>query len=82
MFQRFCQTQAHSEVKELLHGLRRRLELLGRDYPQLAVADNCCHVRTMLIEVFPDIWVGLDVWHFMMRYVSDILCFFTILTIS
>ena len=71
VLQRFCQTQGHSEIEELLRGLKRRFELLGIDPPEIAIADNCCQVRAVLVKVFESIWVCLDVWHFMMRSVSS-----------
>ncbi|KAI0742908.1 hypothetical protein C8Q80DRAFT_1053238, partial [Daedaleopsis nitida] len=68
--QRFCHTQSNSEVEELLMGIKRRLNLLGCAEPEVAVADNCCHVKHAIRRVFPDIAVCLDVWHFMMRYIT------------
>ncbi|KAI0658951.1 hypothetical protein C8Q70DRAFT_899100, partial [Cubamyces menziesii] len=65
---RFCNTQANSELEEILIGLKRRFALLGVANPEMAVVDNCCHVKNAIKHVFPDIAVCLDVWHFMMRY--------------
>ncbi|RDX39514.1 hypothetical protein OH76DRAFT_1324060, partial [Lentinus brumalis] len=64
---RLCLTQANAEVQELLEGVSRRLYLLEFAQPEMAVADNCCHVRAAIRKVFPDIAVVLDVWHFIMR---------------
>ncbi|KAI0704824.1 hypothetical protein C8Q76DRAFT_631245 [Earliella scabrosa] len=66
--QRLCHTQGNAELEELLQGLKRRFALLGIEDPEIAVADNCCHVKITIRKVFPGISVCLDVWHFMMRY--------------
>lgn len=68
--QRFCQTQATAEIEEVLTGFKHRNALLEVADPEMAIVDNCCHVRSAVTKVFPDIHVALDVWHFMMRYVS------------
>ncbi len=65
--QRLCLSQANVEVQELLEGVARRLHLLDFAQPEMATADNCCHVRAAIRKVFPDIDVVLDVWHFIMR---------------
>ena len=67
--QRVCHTQANAELEELLRGLKRRFALLGLPEPEIAVVDNCCHVKNAYLNVFPAICVCLDVWHFMMRSV-------------
>ncbi|KAI0696201.1 hypothetical protein C8T65DRAFT_583603, partial [Cerioporus squamosus] len=66
--QRFLTDQGHSQVEEILQGIKRRLTLLGISDPEIAVADNCCHIRSAIVKAFPDIAVVLDVWHFLMRY--------------
>ncbi|TFK89020.1 hypothetical protein K466DRAFT_487711, partial [Polyporus arcularius HHB13444] len=70
---RLCDNQGHAEIEELLHGLRRRFEVLQTADPEIAVADNCCHIRNAILKVFPNITVVLDVWHFMMRYLICII---------
>ncbi|KAI0692731.1 hypothetical protein C8T65DRAFT_745002 [Cerioporus squamosus] len=69
----WCHSLAHAEIEELLDGIRRRLELLDVASPEIAVVDNCCHVKAVIRKVFPDIDVVLDVWHFVMRYAACIL---------
>ncbi|KAI0698413.1 hypothetical protein C8T65DRAFT_581918, partial [Cerioporus squamosus] len=69
----WCHSLAHAEIEELLDGIRRRLEMLDIASPEIAVADNCCHVKAAIRKVFPDIDVVLDVWHFVMRYAACIL---------
>ena len=59
----------HSEIGEMLFGLKRRFELLNVDNPWAVVVDNCCHFRNMITNVFPDAAVLQDVWHVIMRYV-------------
>ncbi|KAI0686377.1 hypothetical protein C8T65DRAFT_591216, partial [Cerioporus squamosus] len=71
--QRWCPTQGNIETEEQLEGLRRRLLLLGFAEPEIAVVDNCCHVKSAILKVFPDIAVVLDVWHFIQRYLACIL---------
>jgi len=34
----------------------------------MIVLDNCCAIRGMISEVFPNTHVALNVWHFMMWY--------------
>ncbi|KAH9931192.1 hypothetical protein B0H21DRAFT_699867, partial [Amylocystis lapponica] len=65
---RFCQSQSTAEIAEVLTGLKHRNILLDVADPEMAVADNCCHVRSAIVKAFPEIKVVLDVWHFMMRY--------------
>ncbi|KAI0685312.1 hypothetical protein C8T65DRAFT_592488, partial [Cerioporus squamosus] len=71
--QRWCPTQGNIEIEEQLEGLRRRLLLLGFADPEIAVVDNCCHVKAAISKVFPDIAVVLDVWHFVQRYLACVL---------
>jgi hypothetical protein len=33
----------------------------------MLISDNCCAVRNVVLEVFPETHVALDLWHFMMR---------------
>lgn len=66
-YKRFCHTQLNAEVEEMLTGLKRRFTLLGVADPEMAIVDNCCHVKNAFRRVFPDIAVLLDVWHFLMR---------------
>jgi hypothetical protein len=65
--QRFCQSQSPAELAELLKGLKERFSMLRVAFPEIAVADNCCHVRAAIGWVFPEIAVVLDVHHFMKR---------------
>ncbi|KAA1480032.1 hypothetical protein DENSPDRAFT_905230, partial [Dentipellis sp. KUC8613] len=69
---RFCQSQAHDEIREQLKGLKDRFEALSVAEPEMAIVDNCCQVRQAIEDIFPEIVVLLDVWHFMMRYMSCI----------
>ncbi|KAI0712734.1 hypothetical protein C8T65DRAFT_562727, partial [Cerioporus squamosus] len=71
--QRWCPSQSNSEYVELLEGFHRRLLLLGVAPPEMAVVDNCCHVKAAILQVFPDIAVVLDVWHFIQRYLACVL---------
>ncbi|KAI1781856.1 hypothetical protein LXA43DRAFT_977872 [Ganoderma leucocontextum] len=66
---RWCFTLLHSEIGEMLFGLKRCFELLNVDNPWAVVVDNCCHFRNMIINVFPEAAVLQDVWHIIMRYV-------------
>ncbi|TFK79507.1 hypothetical protein K466DRAFT_505420, partial [Polyporus arcularius HHB13444] len=65
---RYCHTQAHVEVENILRGTKGRFRLLGVADPEMAVVDNCCHIKNAILAVFPTILVVLDLWHFMMRY--------------
>ncbi|TFY51214.1 hypothetical protein EVG20_g11108 [Dentipellis fragilis] len=64
----FCQSQAGTEIRELLARLKERFKVLGVAFPEMAVADNCCHVRSAIQDIFPEIRVLLDIWHFLTRY--------------
>ncbi|TFK92373.1 hypothetical protein K466DRAFT_480747, partial [Polyporus arcularius HHB13444] len=66
--QRYCLGQGHAEVQEVLQGVKVRHEVVGVADPEMAVVDNCCHIKNAILAVFPAIAVVLDVWHFMMRY--------------
>ncbi|KAJ8596101.1 hypothetical protein M405DRAFT_929054, partial [Rhizopogon salebrosus TDB-379] len=70
---RFCHGQSNAEISELLEGLKTRCEALDVPPPEIFIADNCCHVRNAVTVVFPDATMKLDVWHFIMRYVTVIL---------
>ncbi|KAJ7124769.1 hypothetical protein C8R43DRAFT_1135450 [Mycena crocata] len=70
---RFCQSGAAAEIVELLEGLKVRLELLGVSAPEMVTVDNCCTVGNKIRDVFADIKVLLDVYHFMMRYAAAVL---------
>ncbi|EGO24993.1 hypothetical protein SERLADRAFT_438585 [Serpula lacrymans var. lacrymans S7.9] len=73
LFWRLCQTQANTEMEELLEGLKSRYEKLDQPLPQMVIVDNCCHVRSAVNKAMPDAQVGLDVFHFIMRYLAAIL---------
>ncbi|KAI1783814.1 hypothetical protein LXA43DRAFT_902828 [Ganoderma leucocontextum] len=52
----------------MLLGFRERFDLHQVAYPEIVVADNCCYIKNAVLDVFPDTWMGLDVWHCIMRY--------------
>ncbi|EGO22399.1 hypothetical protein SERLADRAFT_451253 [Serpula lacrymans var. lacrymans S7.9] len=60
-------------MEELLEGLKSRYEELDQPLPQMVIVDNCCHVRSAVNKAMPDAQVGLDVFHFIMRYLAAIL---------
>ena len=66
-------TQANTELQEMLAGLKRRCDLLRVAYPEMLIADNCCHVRGSVIKVIPSIKVAQDIWHLLMRYAGFLL---------
>ncbi|KAI1781611.1 hypothetical protein LXA43DRAFT_1105626 [Ganoderma leucocontextum] len=70
---RWCLTLLHSEIGEMLFGVKRRFELLNVDNPWAVVVDNCCHFRNIIMKVFPETVVLQDVWHVIMRYMICIL---------
>lgn len=47
----------------MLEGIKHRCDELGRAYPQIVIADNCCSVCNAVKEVFPEVYMGLDVYH-------------------
>ncbi|KAG1780071.1 hypothetical protein EV702DRAFT_1194838 [Suillus placidus] len=67
---RFCHGQSNTEISELLQGLKTRCGALDVPPPEIFVADNCCHVRSAVVVVFPGATMKLDVWHFIMRLTS------------
>ncbi|TFY79755.1 hypothetical protein EWM64_g4258 [Hericium alpestre] len=68
LFWKLSQTMSNAEIIEALDGLKNRHLVLERPLPEIATADNCCHVRNAILCVFPEIHVVLDVYHFLMRY--------------
>ncbi|KAI0746420.1 hypothetical protein C8Q80DRAFT_1219861 [Daedaleopsis nitida] len=70
---RFCHTHSNSKVEELLMELKQQFTLLGVAKPKVVIADNCCHVKSPIKRMFPQIAVCLDVWHFMMWYLICII---------
>ncbi|KAI1797610.1 hypothetical protein LXA43DRAFT_1126227, partial [Ganoderma leucocontextum] len=71
--QRWCLTLLHSEIGEMLLGMKRRFEVLNVDNPWAVVVDSCCHFRKMILQVFPETVVLQDVWHLIMRYMICVL---------
>ncbi|KAI1785507.1 hypothetical protein LXA43DRAFT_976181 [Ganoderma leucocontextum] len=63
----------HSEIGEMLLGMKHQFEILNVDNPWAVTVDNCCHFRSMILDVYPDAAVLQDVWHVIMRYVVCIL---------
>ena len=61
-------SQSPAEITEVLKGLKERYISLDVPFPEMAVTDNCCHVRRAIEGAFMDITVVLDVHNFMMRY--------------
>ncbi|KAF9023549.1 hypothetical protein BDZ89DRAFT_1069799 [Hymenopellis radicata] len=57
----------------MLTGLKARCDALGVPYPEMMVADNCCHVRGSAVFVMPSIKVVQDIWHLLMRMLAVIL---------
>ncbi|PIL26811.1 hypothetical protein GSI_11072 [Ganoderma sinense ZZ0214-1] len=70
---RWCMTLLHSEIGDMLLGMKKRFELLNVDNPWAVVVDNCCHFRNMILKVFPETAVLQDVWHLIMRYMICVL---------
>lgn len=54
----------------MLNGLKKRHLISQSAFPESATADNCCTVRGSICQVFPEIAVLLDVWHFKSRYAA------------
>jgi hypothetical protein len=50
-----------------MEGLKYRFAQLGVAEPDMVIADNCCHIRSAIMPVFPATQLGLDVWHFKER---------------
>ncbi|KAG9028629.1 hypothetical protein FS837_003829, partial [Tulasnella sp. UAMH 9824] len=65
---RFNFTEAMLEVQDQLRDLRERFKELGAPPPCQVVVDNCCTVRNKVQEVLPQAVVGLDVYHYCIRY--------------
>ncbi|KAF8054908.1 hypothetical protein FPV67DRAFT_1681291 [Lyophyllum atratum] len=70
---RLCQTASAGEMREVLKGIVERYRILGIDLPEMLVADNCCTVRGSALQVMPLVKVLLDVYHFLMRYVVEVI---------
>ncbi|TFY74060.1 hypothetical protein EWM64_g9952, partial [Hericium alpestre] len=65
---KFSMTQSNGELREFLDDLGDRFVQQEEPPPEDVTADNCCHVRSAVVHAFPQAHVGLDVYHFMMRY--------------
>lgn len=60
-----------AETREMLDDIRKRHEELGVPLPSSVTVDNCCQVRRFIREALgQDVAVCLDVYHFIIRYVS------------
>ncbi|PIL30719.1 hypothetical protein GSI_06887 [Ganoderma sinense ZZ0214-1] len=70
---RWCLTLLHSEIGDMLLGLKQRFALLNVDDPWAVVVDNCCHFRNIILKVFSETVVVQDVWHVIMRYMICVL---------
>ena len=53
-------TLLHSEIGEMLLGIKRRFELLNVDNPWAVTVDNCCHFHGAILKVFPEAAVLQD----------------------
>ncbi|KAE9405193.1 hypothetical protein BT96DRAFT_1015845 [Gymnopus androsaceus JB14] len=69
---RFCQTQSAHEIAEMLTPVAVRFKELGAPDPEMVIVDNCCTVRSRIIQVWPNTKVGLDVYHLIKRYTAVI----------
>ena len=57
-----------AEIREMLIGIRKRLEELGLPLPSSVTVDNCCQVKRFIREALgQNVAVCLDVYHFMIR---------------
>ncbi|TFY73336.1 hypothetical protein EWM64_g10676, partial [Hericium alpestre] len=70
LFWKLSQTMSNAEIIEALDGLKDRHVVLDKPLPEIATADNCCHVQNAIMSVFPQIHIVLDVYDFLMRYIS------------
>ena len=71
--QRFCQTKANAEIREVLMGLSHRTQLLSRPSLEMFISDNHCATQSAITAVFPKSNSIQDVWHFIARYVLHFL---------
>ncbi|THH15644.1 hypothetical protein EW146_g4880 [Bondarzewia mesenterica] len=69
---RLCQSQANTEIEEMLQGLKHRYANLEVSLPEMVVVDNCCHVRSAISRILPGACILLDVYHFLMRYLAAV----------
>ncbi|KAG8916364.1 hypothetical protein FRC01_003198, partial [Tulasnella sp. 417] len=65
---RFTFTETLLEVQAQLRDLRERFTVLRVPPPCQVVVDNCCTVRNKVQEILPEAAVGLDVYHYSVRY--------------
>ena len=59
---RLTKSTAFSEIEDLLVELEKRTSLRGNKI-ELVCVDDCCHVRSKYVSVFPNISVKLDLFH-------------------
>ena len=59
---RLTKSTAFSEIEDLLVELQKRNSLKGNKI-ELVCVDDCCHVRSKYVNVFPNIAVKLDLFH-------------------
>ncbi|KAG8938303.1 hypothetical protein FRC04_009122 [Tulasnella sp. 424] len=69
---RFTFTETLLEIQAQLRDLCKRFDALGAPYPRQVIVDNCCTVRNKVQEVIPHTEVGLDVYHYSIRYTRTI----------
>ena len=66
--QRFLQNQSHAEIKIIFMDLKRRYDALGVAFMEQLIVDCCCWIERPIKDVFPEIHIALDVYHFVCRY--------------
>lgn len=59
---RLTKSTAFSEIEDLLIELEKRTSLRGNTI-ELVCVDDCCHVRSKYVSVFPNVAVKLDLFH-------------------
>ena len=59
---RLTKSTAFSELEDLLMELEKRTSLRG-NMIELTCVDDCCHVRSKYLNIFPNIAVKLDLFH-------------------
>ncbi|EGO28269.1 hypothetical protein SERLADRAFT_405880 [Serpula lacrymans var. lacrymans S7.9] len=52
---------------------KKSSQKLGVAPPNMIIADNCCYICIAILSVFPGVHIGLNVLHFIMRYLASVL---------
>ncbi|EJD33698.1 hypothetical protein AURDEDRAFT_177222 [Auricularia subglabra TFB-10046 SS5] len=65
-------TQSNKEIEEALGGFEQRRKLLNAPPVEQCASDNCCKVRSAIVNQLPGARATLDIFHVVQRYTQKL----------